>query len=67
MTLEKKKKKTALSHGLCTCDMSCVCVYISFTDMIKHFIYSKSDRSKTIKGTKGAVSFVVLSQFCNCT
>ena len=31
--------------------------------MIKHFIYSKSDQSKTIKGTKGAGSFVVLSQF----
>ena len=62
MTLEKEKK-TVLSHALCTCDKSCVCVYISFTDMIKHFIYSKSDQSKTIKGTKGAGSFVVLSQF----
>ena len=47
--------------------ISHVCVYISFTNMIKHFIYSKLDQSKTIKGTKGAGSFVVLSQFCNCT
>ena len=66
MTLEKKKKKKPYRMHF-ACAINHVCVYISFTDMIKHFIYSKSDQSKTIKGTKVVGSFVVLSQFCNCT